>query len=171
MTVKSVIRLWPEDGIVVCIEAIDTHHYFSLSNWRCGDEGLIGSGDKIFSFKEESPNFAIRRTNVPCKDASSGKAIASSGFNVPPSTRNLSKSLFVSTAVMLIKFLMAVGVLRGVQARCHRWCRPSRQRQISNRVGQGFEVDAGPDRFNFEGIQGWSNKKSDSRQVTTSQTC
>ena len=119
MTVESVIRLWPEDGIVVCIEAINTHHYFALSNWRCRDEGLIGSGDKLFSFEEESPKFAICHTNVPCKDTSSRKAITSSGFNVPPSTRNLSKSSLISMAVMLIKFLMAVGILRRVQARGH----------------------------------------------------
>ena len=80
MTVTDVIRLWPENGIVVCIEAVGTHKYFADSDWRFGDEGLIGSGDKIFPVKEESPNFPIGRANVPCKNVFSGKGIANPRF-------------------------------------------------------------------------------------------
>ena len=76
MAVKCVIRLWPQDRIVVCIEAVGTHHYFAVSNWRFRNEGSIRSGDKIVSIEEESPDFAIRCTNVSCKNAYSGQAIA-----------------------------------------------------------------------------------------------
>jgi hypothetical protein len=102
MTVKRVIRLWPQDRIVVCIEAVGTHHYFAVSSWWFRNEGLIRSGDKIFPVEEESPDGAIHRTNVPCKNVFSGQSIANSSVNIPPSTRNLSKSSFVSTAVILI---------------------------------------------------------------------
>jgi hypothetical protein len=65
MTVKHVIRLWPENRIVVCIEAVSMHHYFTVSNWWFGNEGSIRSGERIFSVEEESPDFAIRCTDVP----------------------------------------------------------------------------------------------------------
>jgi hypothetical protein len=102
MAVKRIIRLGPENRIVISIEAVRTHDYFAVSKWWFGNEGLIRSGDEIFSVEEESPDFAIRRTNVPCKDAFSSQTIANSRFNIPPFTRNLSKSSFVSTAVILI---------------------------------------------------------------------
>jgi hypothetical protein len=120
MTVKCVIRLWPENRVIVCIEAVGTHHYFAVSSWRFGNERSIRSGDKIFSVEEKSPDFAIRGTNVPCKNAFSRQAIANSTFDIPPSTRNLSKLSFVSTAVIFDKFLLAVRILREVQARAYR---------------------------------------------------
>ena len=64
MTVKCVIRLWPENRVIICIEAIGTHHYFAVSSWRFGDEGLIWSCHKIFSVEQESPYFAICQTDV-----------------------------------------------------------------------------------------------------------
>jgi len=103
MTVKTVIRLWPENRVVICIEAVGAHDHFTFSNRRFGDEALIRGGDKIFSIKEERPDYAIRRTNFPCKDAFSGKTIINPRFNMPPSTRNLSKLSVVSTAVILIR--------------------------------------------------------------------
>jgi hypothetical protein len=82
VTVKRIIRLWPENRIVVCIEAVGAHHYPTVSNRRFGNESSIRSGDKIFSVQEESPDFAIRRTNEPCKNTFSGKTIANSRFNI-----------------------------------------------------------------------------------------
>jgi hypothetical protein len=105
MAIKHVIRLWPQDRIVVCIEAVGTHHYFAVSNGRFRNEGLIRSGDIICPVEEESPDGAIHRTNVPCKNVFSGQFIANSTFDIPPSSspsRNLSKSSFVSTAVILM---------------------------------------------------------------------
>jgi hypothetical protein len=102
MTVKHGIRLWPENRIVVRIKAVSTHHYFAISNWWFRNEGFIRSGDKIFPIKEESPNLAICCTNVPYKNGFSDKAIVNPKFNMPPSMRNLSKSSFVSTAVISI---------------------------------------------------------------------
>ena len=113
MTVKRVIQLWPENRIIVSIEAVGTHRYFAVSNWQFEDEGLIRSGDKIFSVEKESPDLSIRRTNVSCKNAISVKAITNSRFDIPPSTQNLSKSSFVSTAVILV--LLAVRILREVK--------------------------------------------------------
>jgi hypothetical protein len=86
MAVKRIIRLGPENRIVISIEAVRTHGYFAVSKWRFGNEGLIRSGDEIFSVEEESPDFAIRRTNVPCKDAFSSQTIANSRSNIPPFT-------------------------------------------------------------------------------------
>jgi hypothetical protein len=82
VTVKHIIRLWPENRIVVCIEAVGAHHYPTVSNWRFGDESSIRSGDKIYSVHEESPDFAVCRTNGPCENAFSRQAIANSRFNI-----------------------------------------------------------------------------------------
>ena len=102
MAVKHIIRLGPENRIIISIEAVSAHDHLAVSKWRFGNEDLIRSGDKIFSIEEESPDFAIRRTNVPCMDAFRRQTIANSRFNIPPSTRNLSKSSFISAAVILI---------------------------------------------------------------------
>jgi hypothetical protein len=102
MAVKHVIRLWPENRIVACIEAVGTHNYFANSDWWFGDEGLIGSGNKIFPIEEESPDFTIRCTNLSCKNLFSGKSMANSRFNIPSSTQNLSRLSFASTQVILI---------------------------------------------------------------------
>ena len=78
VTVKRIIGLGPENRIVICIEAVGAHYYFMISSWGFGDESLIRSGDKIFSVEEESPDFAIHRTNGPCKNTFSRQAIANS---------------------------------------------------------------------------------------------
>jgi hypothetical protein len=102
MTVIHVIRLWPENRIIVCIEAVHTHHYFAVSNWQLGDEGSIRGADKIFSIQKESPDFAIHHTYVPCKNIFSRKAIPNPRFNRPPLTQNLNKLTFISMPVILI---------------------------------------------------------------------
>jgi hypothetical protein len=100
MTVQSVIRLQPEYRVIICIEAISMHYYFTVSSWWLGDEGLIRSGDEIFSTEEESADFAICHTNFPCKNAFRGQAIVNLRFDILQSTLNLSKSTSVSTAVI-----------------------------------------------------------------------
>jgi hypothetical protein len=84
MTAECVIRLWPADRVIVCIEAVGTHEYFAVSNRWLRDEGLIRGGDKIFSIEEESPSLAIHCTNVPYKNGFSDKAIVNPKFNMLP---------------------------------------------------------------------------------------
>ena len=86
MIVNTVIRLWTENRVIICIEAVSAHDYFMFSNRQFRDEALIRGGDKIFSIKEEHPNYAIRHTNFPCKNAFSRKTIINPRFNMPLST-------------------------------------------------------------------------------------
>ena len=112
MTVKCVVRLGPEDRVIVCIKAVGTHEYFVVSNWQLGDGGSIRGGDEIFAIKEESPDLAICCTNVPYKNGFSGKTIINPKFNIPPSMRHLSKSSFISTTVIFDTFLLAMRTIR-----------------------------------------------------------
>ena len=112
MAVKCVVRLGPEDRVVVCIKAVGTHEYFPVSNRRLGDGGLIRGGDEIFTVEEESPDLAVCCTDVPYKNGFSSKTIVYTKFNIPPSMRHLSKSSFVSTSVIFNKFLLAMRTMR-----------------------------------------------------------
>ena len=108
MAVKCVVRLGPEDRVVICIKAVGTHKYFAVSNRRLGDGGSIRRGDEIFAIEEESPDLAVCCTDVPYKNRFSGKSIVDPKFNTPPSTRHLSKPSFVSMIVIFDKFLLAM---------------------------------------------------------------
>lgn len=138
MTVKCVVRLGPEDRVVVCIKAVGTHEYFAVSNRRLGDGGSIRGGDKIFAVEEESPDPAVCCTNGPYKNGFSGKTIVNPKFDILPSTRHLSKSSFVSTTAIFDKFLLAVRTIK-------RRCRQEHTSNINMAFSQGLLSQVEPE--------------------------